>query len=49
MDSQPQDQSAAQNGKRVLCIEDEGFISELYNRALTRGGYEAEFVTDGQS
>ena len=42
------DQPVAQNGKHVLCIEDEGFISELYARALTRGGYAVDFVTDGQ-
>lgn len=35
-------------GKRVLCIEDEHFISELYSRALTRGGYAVDFETDGQ-
>lgn len=38
----------AQNAKRVLCIEDERFISELYDRALTRGGYQVDFETDGQ-
>lgn len=36
------------NGKRVLCIEDERFITELYARALTRGGYTVDFETDGQ-
>lgn len=36
------------NGKRVLCIEDERFITELYARALTRGGYSVDFETDGQ-
>jgi len=38
----------APNGKRVLCIEDERFITELYARALTRGGYNVDFETDGQ-
>jgi CheY-like chemotaxis protein len=38
----------APNGKRILCIEDEHFISELYARALTRGGYSVDFETDGQ-
>ncbi len=42
------DQQIALNGKQVLCIEDEGFISELYDRALKRGGYAVDFVTDGQ-
>ncbi|MCX6725350.1 MAG: response regulator [Candidatus Saccharibacteria bacterium] len=33
--------------RKVLCVEDEFFISELYSRALTRGGYQVEVVTDG--
>ncbi len=35
-------------GRSVLCIEDEHFISELYNRALTRGGYNVKVVVDGK-
>lgn len=35
-------------GRKVLCIEDEHFISELYTRALTKGGYEVETIADGQ-
>ncbi len=34
--------------KTVLCIEDEHFIGELYQRALTRAGYEATIVMDGK-
>jgi DNA-binding response OmpR family regulator len=34
--------------KRVLCIEDEHFISELYARALTRAGYQVDVQLDGQ-
>jgi DNA-binding response OmpR family regulator len=34
--------------KRVLCIEDEHFISELYARALTRAGYQVDMQFDGQ-
>src|ERR1700712_2056517 len=34
--------------KKVLCIEDEHFISELYARALTRAGYEVDVQLDGQ-
>lgn len=34
--------------KKILCIEDEHFISELYARALTRAGYEVEVQLDGQ-
>jgi DNA-binding response OmpR family regulator len=33
---------------RVLCVEDEHFISELYNRALTKAGYDVTVVLDGQ-
>lgn len=34
--------------RRVLCIEDEHFISELYARALTKAGYEVDVQLDGQ-
>ena len=33
--------------KRVLCVEDEHFISELYTRALKKAGYEVTVATDG--
>jgi len=32
---------------KVLCVEDEEFISELYKRALEREGYEVVFVRSG--
>lgn len=35
------------NGKRILCIEDEHFISELYTRALTKAGYAVDVELDG--
>lgn len=35
------------SGKRVLCIEDEHFIGELYTRALTKAGYNVTVVYDG--
>lgn len=35
--------------KKVLCIEDEHFISELYNRALTKAGYNVTVELDGKS
>ena len=35
-------------GKKVLCIEDERFISELYARALTKAGYDIVVEPDGQ-
>jgi DNA-binding response OmpR family regulator len=34
--------------KKVLCIEDEHFISELYARALTKAGYQVDVQLDGQ-
>jgi DNA-binding response OmpR family regulator len=33
--------------RKVLIIEDEHFISELYVRALTRGGYDVTVEVDG--
>lgn len=33
---------------RVLCIEDEHFIGELYARALTKAGYDTTVVFDGE-
>jgi DNA-binding response OmpR family regulator len=35
-------------GKKVLCIEDEHFISELYERALSKAGYAVTVELDGQ-
>ena len=36
-----------QTSKKILCIEDERFISDLYARALTNAGYEVSVVSDG--
>ncbi len=33
--------------KKVLCIEDERFIGELYQRALKKGGYDTTLEVDG--
>jgi DNA-binding response OmpR family regulator len=33
--------------RKVLCIEDERFISELYERALTKAGYNVTVIGDG--
>lgn len=38
----------APTARRVLCIEDEHFIGELYARALTKAGYNIKVVIDGQ-
>jgi DNA-binding response OmpR family regulator len=40
-------ESSHPTGRKVLIIEDEHFISELYVRALTRGGYEVTTEVDG--
>jgi CheY-like chemotaxis protein len=40
--------SPVPTGKKILCIEDERFISELYVRALTRAGYDVTVEIDGQ-
>jgi CheY-like chemotaxis protein len=34
--------------KKILCIEDEHFINELYTRALTKAGYEVKVIIDGE-
>ncbi|GAC1498361.1 MAG: hypothetical protein NVS1B10_00130 [Candidatus Saccharimonadales bacterium] len=34
-------------GRKVLIIEDEHFISELYMRALNKGGYRVTAIADG--
>lgn len=34
--------------KKILCLEDEHFISELYSRALTNAGYDVTVVIDGE-
>lgn len=40
-------EEAKPNGIKVLCVEDEHFISELYNRALNKAGYDVTTVLDG--
>lgn len=34
--------------KKILCIEDERFIGELYARALKKAGYDVKVVFDGK-
>ncbi len=34
---------------KILCIEDEFFISELYTRALQSAGYEVLVISDGNA
>jgi DNA-binding response OmpR family regulator len=40
-------QAPVKEGRKVLCIEDEHFIGELYTRALTRAGYSVQVIVDG--
>ncbi|MFZ1324274.1 MAG: response regulator [Candidatus Saccharimonadales bacterium] len=40
-------EDTANSQKRVLCIEDEYFIGELYVRALRNAGYRATVVLNG--
>jgi len=40
-------ENVAKNGKKILCIEDESFISELYARALRRAGYDVTTLISG--
>ncbi len=42
----PSDKPGA--GKKVLCVEDEHFISELYERALKKAGYDVTTIVDGK-
>ncbi len=42
------DPQSKPTGRKILCIEDEHFISELYVRALTRAGYDVTVEVDGQ-
>lgn len=35
--------------KKILCIEDDRFIGEMYVRSLKKAGYEVDWATDGDS
>lgn len=35
------------NGRRILIVEDEQFISELYVRSLAKAGYNVKVIVDG--
>lgn len=41
------DQTVAAPNKKILIIEDEFFIGELYQRALMKAGYEVKVISDG--
>ncbi|HTE58416.1 MAG TPA: response regulator [Verrucomicrobiae bacterium] len=42
------DEPISQTVKKVLCIEDEHFINELYERALKKAGYQVKMIIDGE-
>ena len=44
----PSDEPAPTVARKVLCIEDEHFIAELYTRALVKAGYSVDVITDGK-
>lgn len=44
---QPDQTTPATGLRTILCIEDEHFIGELYERALTKGGYRVTVIGDG--
>lgn len=33
--------------KRILCIEDDLFIGEMYRRSLNKAGYQVDLITSG--
>ena len=41
------DSNAPTTNKKILIIEDEFFIGELYQRALAKAGYEVKVISDG--
>jgi DNA-binding response OmpR family regulator len=41
------DSGQAASGTKLLCIEDEHFIGELYQRALGKAGYDVTLSIDG--
>lgn len=43
---QPEASNSISN-RKILCIEDELFIGELYTRALNKAGYEVTVIGDG--
>lgn len=36
-------------GKKILLVEDEDFVRELYTRQLTKAGFQVKTAVDGQS
>jgi len=47
MSSAAEQTSTTPRNQKILCVEDEHFIGELYTRALTRAGYDVTVEIDG--
>lgn len=47
VDNHNESVSSPNTAKKVLCIEDERFIGELYKRALSKSGYDVTLEVDG--
>lgn len=47
MDADTQQPSATNASRKILIVEDEHFITELYVRALTKAGYQVDALSDG--
>ncbi len=45
---EPVQNTTPESPKKILCIEDERFISDLYARALTNAGYDVSIINDGE-
>ncbi len=48
MDAMDEQTAAPASGRKVLCVEDEHFISELYVRALSKDNYKVDVISDGK-
>ncbi|MHB1865041.1 MAG: response regulator [Candidatus Saccharimonadales bacterium] len=46
MDSEAQT-IEVKRARKILCVEDEHFIGELYQRALNKAGYSVTIIADG--
>ena len=49
MENSQQPQTTPTTVRKILCIEDEPFIGDLYKHALEKAGYEVEVVIDGKT
>lgn len=45
--TEPAAKPADRRKRKILCIEDEYFIGELYTRAMRKAGYDVTVIVDG--